>query len=86
VRLTALDPPLAPYHICALFIHAACSSPNRIGDIPLLDPEMRMFVVSDSGSGGEIGIELILIVELLMRTRHLFFLVQHVGSRVEFGM
>jgi len=72
-----------------LFIHAACSSLNRIGDIPLLDRrEMRIFVVSDPGSGGEIGIGVNLIIKLLtlMRTRHRLFLVQHMGSRVEFGM
>ena len=56
-RLPALDPP-----VHALFIHATCSSPNRIGNMPLLD---RLFIVSDSGFEGEIGIGVILIVELL---------------------
>jgi hypothetical protein len=51
--------------------------------MPLLD---RLFVVSDSGSGGGIGMGVILIVELLMRTHHRLFLIQHVGSRVEFSM
>jgi len=56
----------------ALLIHAACSSPNRKGDVPLLDRrEMRIFVVSDSNSVEEIGI------------RHRLFLVQHVDSCVE---
>jgi hypothetical protein len=44
-----------------------------------------MFVVSGLGSGGNIVI-VILIVELLMRTRHRLLLVQHMGSRVEFDM
>jgi hypothetical protein len=39
--------------VSCLIFHAACSSPYRIGGMPLLDRrEVSIFVILDSGSGG----------------------------------